>query len=130
MKTNKTILLADDDFDYLFQTKFRLETAGFAVITASSQKEAEQLIEIGGFDAAVFDLMMENDDSGFILAYKTKKSNPDIPIIISTAVTAETGYKFNTDNSWIKADVYLEKGVESEKIAEELKKLLKIQDNG
>lgn len=126
MDKNKTVLIADDDFDYLFQMRFRLESAGFIVISASSQKEAEQLIEIGGFDAAVFDLMMENDDSGFVLAYKTKKAYPDVPVVLSTAVTAETGYSFENDTSWVKADLYLEKGVESERIADELNKLLKI----
>jgi DNA-binding NtrC family response regulator len=126
MDKNKTVLIADDDFDYLFQMRFRLESAGFDVISASSQKEAEKLIEIGGFDAAVFDLMMENDDSGFVLAYKTKKAYPDVPVVLSTAVTAETGYSFENDTSWVKADLYLEKGVESERIADELNKLLKI----
>ncbi|MBN2776308.1 MAG: response regulator [Bacteroidales bacterium] len=126
MNKNITVLIADDDFDYLFQMRFRLESAGFDVISASSQKEAEQLIEIGGFDAAVFDLMMENDDSGFVLAYKTKKAFPSIPVVLSTAVTAETGYNFENDSSWVKADLYLEKGVESERIAEELNKLLKM----
>ncbi|MDR2010555.1 MAG: response regulator [Bacteroidales bacterium] len=124
-KLNKIVLIADDDFDYLFQIKFRLESEGFDTITASSQKEAEAIIENMDFDAAVFDLMMENDDSGFILAYKTKKKKPKVPVIISTNVASETGLHFNNETSWIKADIYLEKGVESEKIAEELKKFLK-----
>jgi DNA-binding NtrC family response regulator len=125
-KLNKTILLADDDYDYLFLVKFRLECAGFNIISANSQKEAEILIASSDYDAAVFDLMMENDDSGFILAYKTKKLKPNIPVILTTAVAAETGLSFNNENPWIKADLYLEKGVESEKLAEELKRLLNI----
>lgn len=122
----KVVLIADDDFDYLFITKFRLENAGFETLSASSQKQAEEIISAGGFDACVFDLMMENDDSGFVLAYKVKKIYPQVPVIITTNVASETGYSFDNNTSWVKADLYLEKGVQSENIAEELKKLLKI----
>ncbi|MFQ3580114.1 MAG: response regulator [Bacteroidales bacterium] len=122
----KVVLIADDDFDYLFITKFRLESAGFETLSASSQKQAEEIIAAGGFDACVFDLMMENDDSGFVLAYKVKKLYPQVPVIITTNVASETGYSFDNSTSWVKADLYLEKGVQSENIAEELKKLLKL----
>lgn len=125
-KINKTILIADDDFDFLFQMKFHLESAGFKTVTASSHKEAESIILNTDFDAAVLDLMMECDDSGFILAYKIKKKNPSIPVIITTAVAAETGLSFGNKTSWVKADLYLEKGIESEKLADGLKTLLKI----
>lgn len=125
-KLNKTILLAEDDFDYLFLVKFRLEAAGFDVITANSQKEAELLVNTSDFDAAVFDLMMENDDSGFVLAYMSKKIKPEVPVVITTAVAAETGMSFDNDNSWVKADLYLEKGVQAERLAEELMRLLGI----
>lgn len=123
---NKTILIADDDYDYLFQMKFRLESAGFNTITASTQRQAETLIEAGGFDACVIDLMMENDDSGFVLAYKVKRLYPQVPVIITTNVASETGYDFQNDRGWIKADLYLEKGVQSEKIVEEIKNMLNI----
>jgi two-component system, OmpR family, response regulator len=125
-KINKTILIADDDFDFLFQMKFQLESAGFETIMANSQKEAENIINGNDFDAAVFDLMMENDDSGFILAFKVKKKNPSIPVIMTTAVAAETGMSFGNDSQWVKADRYLEKGVESDNVANELKKLFNL----
>ncbi len=125
-KLNKTILLADDDFDYLFLVKFKLEAAGFNTISADSQKDAEKLVTSIKYDAAVFDLMMENDDSGFVLAYLSKKTNPEVPVVITTAVAAETGMSFDNDSSWVKADLYLEKGVQAERLADELKRLLKI----
>lgn len=62
-----TILLADDDPDYLFQVAFYLRKAGFEVMAVESQAEAEQVIAKMKPDIAVFDLMMESDDSGFIL---------------------------------------------------------------
>jgi DNA-binding response OmpR family regulator len=41
----KKILLVDDDPDYLFQLSIALQDMGFTVITASTQKEAEDIIE-------------------------------------------------------------------------------------
>ena len=43
--TKKTILLVDDDQDYLYQMKTRVESFGFQTMLAESQKDAEDLIE-------------------------------------------------------------------------------------
>jgi CheY-like chemotaxis protein len=124
----KTILIVDDDLDYLFQLKVKLEQFGFRTITAESQKEAEKLIETVKPDLAILDLMMESEDSGFILCYKLKKKYPDVPIIIATGVAAETGIIFdiNDENNrkWIKADRFLEKGIRSDLLKQEIDRLL------
>jgi CheY-like chemotaxis protein len=108
--------------------KSRLDSFGFTTILAESQKEAEELIERSRPDLAILDLMMENEDSGFILCYKIKKKFPDLPIIIVTGVAAETGITFdiNDENNrkWIKADRFLDKGIRTEKLKEEIDKLL------
>ena len=130
MAENKKILIADDDEDYLFQMEIYIKSFGFDVIKAQSQKEAEVLIENTKPDLAIFDLMMENDDSGFILCHKMKRKHPDVPIILATAVASETGMSFNvnseTDKQWIKADLYLEKGIRRDQLHREINKLLKI----
>ncbi len=121
--------MVDDDFDYLYQLKFQLERWGCKVVTAESQKEAEEMLENLKPDLAILDLMMENEDSGFILSYKMKRKYPDVPIIIATAVSAETGMSFGInsgeDKNWIKADTYLEKGIRPEHLKKELEKLIK-----
>jgi DNA-binding response OmpR family regulator len=128
MKIKKIIFLADDDYDYLFQMRFQMEKWGYEVVTAESQREAEDILSRLRPDLAILDLMMENDDSGFILSYKLKKRYPDVPVIIATAVSAETGMSFglnsDEDKKWIKADVYLEKGMRPEQLKLEIDKLL------
>ncbi len=126
----KTVLIADDDMDYLYQMKTKVEKLGFEVITADNQTEAELLINSFKPDLAIFDLMMENEDSGFILSYKIKRKYPDVPVIIATAVTAETGLSFDIHSEeskkWIKADLYLDKGIRSDQLQREIFKLLKV----
>lgn len=123
-------MIVDDDIDTLEQMKMHVEHFGFETITAESQSEGEDLLNSIKPDLAIFDLMMENQDSGFVLGYKIKKKYPDVPVIIATAVTAETGMVFGLDTeeekSWIKADVYLEKGIRPDQLLREINKLLKI----
>lgn len=128
MTPKPLILLVDDDIDYLFQTRVKLEKAGYDILTAESQKEAEELIQKSKPALAILDLMMENEDSGFILSYKMKKKYPDVPIIIATAVAAETGINFDisdeNNRKWIKADLFLEKGIRTDLLLAEIEKLL------
>ncbi|MBG0858106.1 MAG: response regulator [Bacteroidales bacterium] len=129
-KSDFTILVADDDPDYLFQTVFNLERAGYKTITAENQAEAESVIARFKPDLAIFDLMMESDDSGFILCYRIKKKYPDVPVIIATAVARETGMTFSLDSEkermWIRADRYLEKGIRPDQLDHEIMKLLRL----
>ena len=126
----KRILIVDDDMDYLFQMKIKVEQMGFETVTAESQAEAEKIITGFKPDLCILDLMMESDDSGFVLSYKIKRRYPDVPIIIATAVTAETGMTFDIraeeSKKWINADLFLDKGIRNDQLQREIKKLLKI----
>lgn len=126
----KTILLVDDDIDMLEQISFHCKNFGYQTHTAENQKEGEAYIAENKPDLAIVDLMMENTDSGFILSYKIKQKYPDVPVIIVTGVTKDTGMIFGLETkeeqSWIKADKYLEKGIRPDQLQREIKKLLKI----
>ncbi len=128
---NYTILIVDDDQDYLYQLQTKVERFGYKTITAEGQKEAEDLLEKFKPDLAILDLMMENEDSGFILCFKMKKRYPDVPIIIATGVTAETGFTFDihdeNNRKWIKADRFLDKGIRADRLKEEIEKLLSVK---
>ncbi len=132
MKANekKRVFLVDDDVDYVFQMTKMLENIGFEVVSAIGQKEGEEMLPKINPDLAIFDLMMENKDSGFILSYRFKKRFPDVPVIIATALTSETGMVFSLEdknnNKWIKADLYLEKGIRQDQLQREINKLLKL----
>ena len=129
MSDKKTILIADDDMDILEQTEAVLLGAGYKVIIADSEKKATELLETERPNLAVFDLMMENMDSGFILSRKVKNLDSKIPVIIVTAVTSETGLHFDSDgnatSSWIKADAIINKDIRYEQLLSKISDLLK-----
>jgi DNA-binding NtrC family response regulator len=127
--TGKTVLTVDDDMDVLEQLRMHLEAMGFTVIQAESQAEGEQILAERIPDLAIFDLMLENQDSGFVLSYKVKKKAPDVPVILITNVTTETGLHFDAvteeTRSWVKADIVLDKEIRYEQLKREIDRLMK-----
>lgn len=127
----KKILLVDDDLDYIFQQELQLKNAGYAVITAENTTQGKEALRQKP-DLALVDLMMEEVDAGFALCYHFKKQRPDMPVILVTAVTRETGLEFDAatgeERNWIKADAMLAKPVRFEQLEREIKRLLGIED--
>lgn len=126
MSDTRKVLIVDDDQDFLEQMELMFSSRGYTTLTASGRKQAEQLFAAFTPDIAVIDLMMEQDDDGFVLAYRLKKSFPECAVIMVTNVTGETGLEFpRIDDSagWINADAILSKPVRFEQLEEELRKI-------
>jgi CheY-like chemotaxis protein len=124
----QVIVLIDDDHDFLYQHRIALEQAGYVVITADNRKAAEDAVAANRPDLVVMDLMMEEQDSGFAMCYHFKKLYPDLPVIMVSAVTSETGLSFNAatdeEKNWIKADSFLAKPIRLEQLIAEVKHYL------
>ena len=125
----KKILVVDDDLDFLAHAKTFLKDAGFDVVTAETQAEAETVLAGEAFDAGVFNLGLEYPDSGFSLCYHAKKLAKPFPIVMLTGANSCVEFEFNLDSPssrrWIKAEAYLEKPVRMEQIVTELEHLLR-----
>lgn len=126
MKDRLTVLLVDDDQDFIEQMGIMLETAGYRIRSAGGRARAEELLEELKPDLAVIDLMMEQNDDGFVLAHRIKRKYPDVPVIMVTAVTSETGIDFTSapdTGGWMKADALLQKPVRFEQLEAQIKRL-------
>ncbi|MCK5148245.1 response regulator [bacterium] len=126
---NETILLVDDDFDFLNQLDIQLSAEGYNIITAEGQKAAEKILEDTCPDLAILDLMMEHQDGGFALAFHIKKKYANVPVIIVSGVNSETSLKFDAstdeERTWVKADVFLSKPIRFEQLLKEVQRLIK-----
>jgi CheY-like chemotaxis protein len=125
---NRKILLVDDDIDFLNQMQLQLQALNFDVVCAETRSQAEQLVQDNPVDLAVVDLMMQEVDDGFTLCHHIKRTRPEIPVIMVTAVTSETGMAFDAstqeERSWVKADALLAKPVRFEQLTREINRLL------
>lgn len=124
--TGQTVLIVDDDPDFLLQQKVQFEAAGYTPLTASTKDEALKLLEQHRPDVAVVDLMMEEEDTGFVVCYQIKKKNPDVLVIMVTGVASETGIEFDAatdeERAWVKADALLPKPVRFEQVLAEIER--------
>jgi CheY-like chemotaxis protein len=123
-----TVLLVDDDSDFLFQQRLQLEAAGFQVISAEGKGKAQEILSRQRPDLAVVDVMMEEPDAGFTLCHAIRKKDPSIAIILVTSVNSDAGLDFDMateeERSWIKADALLSKPIRFEQLKGEIDRLL------
>lgn len=126
MTDKKKVLIVDDDPDFLEQMDMMFQAKGYQTRTSPGRKEAEAVLEEYQPEIAVIDLMMENDDDGFVLAYRLKRKLPECAVLMVTNVTGETGLEFpRVDDSagWISADAVFSKPVRFEQLEEQLRKM-------
>ena len=126
--TGKRAIVVDDDHDLVDTFKTYLVDFGFSVVTGHSHDEGGRYIMEEEYDLAIFGLMMDKADSGFILSYLSKKQNPSATVLIVTSVTASTGIRFDNYNkekcAWVKADEVLDKNTRPEQLERILEKYL------
>ncbi len=107
----KKILIVDTRDDFIEYCQPTLKEKNYIVEAAYSYDEALQKTEEFKPDAIVSALMLDHYDSGFVLAYKVKKMNPNILFYILTSAANTTGIQFSLttdeEKQWILADGFL-----------------------
>jgi len=128
MPGKKKILIIDDDQDYGQAIKVVLEKNGFDVEHAFNVAGGRRAIESEKPDLIILDVMMDKHTDGFDLCYDLKhdEAHKHIPVLMVTAVTGKTGFKFSpeTDGEYLQADDYVSKPVSSAELVNRVKKLL------
>jgi two-component system alkaline phosphatase synthesis response regulator PhoP len=129
-EVKKKVLLVDDDIDLIEQNKMLLESKGYDVVTAENVKDAWDTFQREKPDAAVLDLIMEEHDSGFVLAHKIKRDayGKTIPVFLLTSATYVTGMKFGVSSSeeqeWINCDAWFNKPINIDELSNKLEECL------
>lgn len=85
MENKFTILLVDDEIDFLDPIAFWLESKGYAVKMASNGKEALDSVQKDVPDIVFLDMNMPVMD-GTTALRKIREIHPDLPIIMITGV--------------------------------------------
>jgi CheY-like chemotaxis protein len=126
---SKTILVVDDNVDFLEVMRVQLEAVGYSVLTADDEAQAEATIAQQDFDLAIVDLMLKNMDGGLVVAHAIKSKDASIPVILVTGVMRETGTGLDAETeqerAWLKADVVLDKPILFDQVQREMDRLLR-----
>ncbi|MEE9910333.1 MAG: response regulator [Deltaproteobacteria bacterium] len=128
MTDKKKILIIDDDQDYGEALKIVLSNSGFHVDHVLNIQDGRQSVEENRPDLIILDVMMDKHTDGFDLCYNLKHDEQyrSIPILMVTAVTGKTGFKFSpeTDGEYLQADDYVTKPVPAADLLLRAKKLI------
>jgi len=133
--TKTTVLLVDDDVDFLQANQAVLEAAGFQVKIAHNSGEGLKIARENPIDVAVLDVMMDTPDEGFALAREMRKDDAtkSIPLVMLTSVNEvnrQAGYTFrfsdsDKDEAWLPIDKFLDKPIKPQQLAEAIRSLVR-----
>jgi len=117
------ILIIDDDLDILETTGSLLEHEGFEVHSAETVERGIEMIDEISPDIILLDVMFpEKKTRGFEAAIEIKSKHPDVPVFVFTAINREYAFDFSKDE--IKAEEFINKPVETEKLVRLINKYL------
>jgi two-component system NtrC family response regulator len=80
----ETVLIVDDEKNYLVVLEALLGPEGYEILTASSAQDAIRLIQGSDLDLVITDMKMPGK-SGMQLLEASKEIKPDLPVIMMTA---------------------------------------------
>ena len=115
-KVQASVLLVDDEEQFLDVLSQRLETRGLKVNTVTSGEEAVKQVEIQNFDAIIVDLAMPGID-GIETLRQIKEKRPDLEIIM---LTGHATVKSGIEAMKLGAEDFLEKPVDLNELLEKI----------
>jgi DNA-binding response OmpR family regulator len=124
-----SILIVDDDPDFVACAKAILETKQYNVISAYDPEEGFTKLEEEMPDAIILDVMMGKGADGFVFARKMRKDSrfANIPILMMTSMREQTGFDFPGErihSKFLPVDDYIEKGVELQVLLDKVEQQL------
>ena len=127
--SDPSILIADDDPDFVEITKAILETKQYQVRSAQDPDEGFAKLEKEIPDLLILDVMMGRGAGGFVLARKIRKDSrfDRMPILMLTSMTEQTGFSFPGEcisDKFLPVDDYIEKGLKPDAFLEKVEQQL------
>ena len=101
MSEKKSILIIDDDKDYAEALRIVLVNNGYGVDCALNIKDGRKAMEKNMPNLIILDVMMDKHTDGFEFCYNLKHDEEcrKIPVLMVTAVTEKTGFKFSPETT-------------------------------
>jgi CheY-like chemotaxis protein len=103
MNTKGSILIVDDDPDFVKTTRLILKTGGYEATVAEDARKGLEKIKESRPDLIILDIMMESIFEGFSFL-STLRTDPDFapfkftPVLMVSSVKSDTGSRFMFDD--------------------------------
>jgi CheY-like chemotaxis protein len=114
MNGSATVLLVDDDADFVEMNRLLLERNGYAVRVAYTGRQCLAEVSSRRPDVIILDMVMENRQDGFDVSRELRNSEhtKSIPLIMITSVNDSIPFRLQPDRTWLPVDALLEKPVD------------------
>ena len=114
MGSAKTVLLVDDDADFVEMNRVLLQENGYTVRAAFSGRQCREEVIAHPPDLIILDMVMENASVGFDLSRELRNSErtKGIPLVMITSVNDSSPFRLEPDHTWLPVDALLEKPVD------------------
>lgn len=121
MAAKRTILIVDDEIDFVNMIKIRLESKDYRVIGANDGQEGLKKAQKEKPDAILLDILMPGKDGYTMMReLKLNEDTKDIPVIV---VTAKTGMSDLFELEGV--EDYLVKPFDDKELLKRIEKVLK-----
>jgi CheY-like chemotaxis protein len=114
MSAGKSVLLVDDDADFVEMNRALLEEHGYIVRVAFSGRQCREEVAAHRPDLIILDMVMENPSDGFDVSRELRNSEytKTIPLVMITSVNDQIPFRLEPDRTWLPVDALLEKPVD------------------
>lgn len=128
MRERTTILVVDDDPDFVEAIRGLLEGAGYTVEWASNGDEGIRLARLRRPSLVLLDVMMRDRTEGFFVLQEMRRQ-PDLrslPVIVVSSIYTECpSFRIKPEADWLPADLFLPKPLEPSRLLEEVARLVR-----
>ena len=127
MGSMKTVLLVDDDADFVEMNRVLLEERGYQVRVAYSAKECLSRVAAERPDLIILDMVMESPNDGFDVSRELRNSEytKGIPLVMITSVNDSIPFRIEPDRTWLPVDAFIEKPVDPALLVSVVDRILK-----
>ncbi len=129
MGWDKTVLLVDDDADFVEMNRALLTENGYTVRVAFNVKHCREEVERKRPDLIILDMVMESPNDGFDVSRELRNSEitRTIPLVMITSVNDSIPFRLEPDHTWLPVDALLEKPVDPQLLLAVVNKALSRQ---
>ncbi len=133
MSKTKKILIVDDNLDYAEAIKTIVESGPYCAEVATTSKKAVEILDREIPALIILDVLLQKGAEGIILSRKFKKDSrlKQVPIIMLTSMTRQTGFKFVSEDPrhprFLPVEEFIEKPVAPKDLLTKIEKLLTVK---
>lgn len=126
-KVRKTVLLVDDDPDFVEMHRKLLAEHGYKVLSGFCGRDCLEVVHSRKPDLIILDMMMENEVVGFHLSRELRncEHTKTIPLVMITSVNETIPFRVEPDKTWLPVDALIEKPVDPLLLLDVVDKILR-----